>query len=195
MEFYEQDVISLARALLGQYLVTCIGGRRTVGKIVETEAYNGAEDRANHAFGNRRTARTEVMFGEAGRAYVYLCYGVHHLFNVVTGPPGDPSAVLIRAVEPVEGLEWMQERRGAHVVRSRLTNGPGKLCQAMGISLKENGVKLYPPDLQDVWISAGDHVDSDHIIRSKRIGVHYAKEWKDRLWRFYISGHKDVSVK
>ena len=194
MEFYEQDVISLARALLGQYLVTCIGGRRTVGKIVETEAYNGAEDRANHAFGNRRTARTEVMFGEAGRAYVYLCYGVHHLFNVVTGPPGDPSAVLIRAVEPVEGLEWMQERRGAHVVRSRLTNGPGKLCQAMGITLRENGTELFRPGA-NVSIRPEESVKDDQIVCAKRVGVDYAREWKDKLWRFYISGHDDVSVK
>src|SRR5699024_4882308 len=163
-------------------------------KIVETEAYNGAEDRANHAFGNRRTARTEEMFGEAGRAYVYLCYGVHHLFNVVTGPPGDPSAVLIRAVEPVEGLEWMQERRGAHVVRSRLTNGHMKLCQAMGITLRENGTELFRPGA-NVSIRPEESVKDDQIVCAKRVGVDYAREWKDKLWRFYISGHDDVSVK
>lgn len=184
--FIRDDVVQLSKELLGKYLVTEWEGVRTVGKIVETEAYRGPEDKASHAWNNRRTKRTSVMFEEGGLAYVYLCYGVHHLFNVVTGPEGAPHAVLIRALEPVEGTDQMLERRNMQSIMPRLCAGPGSLSRAMGICTEHTGTALYqahsPIQIED-W---GETVSEENIIASPRVGVDYAAECALWKWRFRI---------
>ena len=146
--FYNRkDVVKIARELLGKILVTEFGVR-TSGIIVETEAYAGITDKASHAYGGRRTGRTEVMYSPGGTAYVYLCYGIHHLFNVVTNIEGIPHAVLIRAIEPVEGIETMLERRGKTKLSPSLTAGPGALSQALGISTALTGTSLQDGKMQ-----------------------------------------------
>lgn len=193
LDFYTHaDVVQIARSLLGKVLVTEFDGQRTAGRITETEAYRAPDDRASHAWNNRRTARTEIMFQEGGRAYIYLCYGIHHMFNVVTAPENAAHAVLIRAVEPLEGLEVMMERRGWTASgRQRLpalTTGPGALSQALGLSTKWTGQHLLAPDTP-VWIERreGDLPDED-IASGKRIGVEYARECAEWPWRFWIKG-------
>jgi DNA-3-methyladenine glycosylase len=180
--FYRNDdVVDIARALLGKVLVSNTGGKRTAGIITETEAYAGIGDRASHAFGGRRTARNEVMYGDGGVAYVYLCYGIHHLFNVVTHTRDTPHAVLVRAIHPLEGTDVMAKRRGRG---SRLTtNGPGTLTQALGISTAHNGT-----DLLDGVIHIEDrkiNVPGKLIITGPRIGVEYAKEDALLPYRFH----------
>lgn len=189
--FYDRsDVLAVARELIGKLLITHFNGEYTSGRIVETEAYAGVTDKASHAWNNRRTDRTEVMFGAPGIAYVYLCYGIHHLFNVVTNRPDIPHAVLIRALEPVEGIEIMKQRTGQKKVE-RITSGPGKLSKAMGITTALSGHSLI---LDKLYIA-----DDGFIIRrkdieaSKRIGVDYAG--KDALlpYRFVLRGNSFVS--
>lgn len=189
--FYDRsDVLAVARELIGKLLITHFNGEYTSGRIVETEAYAGVTDKASHAWNNRRTDRTEVMFGVPGIAYVYLCYGIHHLFNVVTNRPDIPHAVLIRALEPVEGIEIMKQRTGQKKVE-RITSGPGKLSKAMGITTALSGHSLI---LDKLYIA-----DDGFIIRrkdieaSKRIGVDYAG--KDALlpYRFVLRGNSFVS--
>ena len=141
-DFMDNDVVELSRQLLGYRLCSDIEGCFTSGVIVETEAYRAPEDKASHAYGNRRTNRTEVIFGKGGMSYVYLCYGIHHLFNVVTGPIGTAHAILIRALEPADGLSIMRIRRGPSKQDNQLTNGPGKLCQALAITRDHNGLDL-----------------------------------------------------
>ncbi len=165
-DFYcNSDVVAVAKALLGKALYTCIDGRLTGGYIIETEGYAGATDRASHAYNNRRTKRTEIMYAAGGIAYVYLCYGIHHLLNVVTAEAGVPHAVLIRALKPTTGLNLMLQRRK----REPLTHGPGALTAALGITLKQNGQPLNSPTL---WIEEGIQVDT--ILATPRIGVDYA---------------------
>jgi DNA-3-methyladenine glycosylase len=192
LEFYTRtDVVQIARDLLGKILITEIDGQRTAGRITETEAYRAPDDRACHAFGNRRTARTEVMFQEGGRAYVYLCYGIHHLFNVVTAPAETAHAVLIRAIEPIEGLEMMIARRGTSMVKSQksivnLTTGPGALSQALGLSTDFTGQDLLAPD-SPVWIAKWyENYSEDEIAAGPRIGVDYAGECAAWPWRFWV---------
>lgn len=190
-EFYVRtDVVQIARDLLGKILVTEFDGLRTAGRITETEAYRAPDDRASHAFGNRRTARTEVMFQEGGKAYIYLCYGIHHLFNVVTAPEGTAHAVLIRAVEPIEGLEVMLRRRGRTTFSKQqttsLTTGPGALSQALGLTTKWTGQSFLAPD-SPVWIEdRGDFILENEIVAGKRIGVDYAGECAKWPWRFWL---------
>ncbi|MBI5915278.1 MAG: DNA-3-methyladenine glycosylase [Bacteroidetes bacterium] len=187
--FYtREDVVKVAKDLLGKYLVTCFDGQLASGKIVETEAYRAPEDRASHAWSNRRTPRTEIMFAEGGRAYVYLCYGVHHLFNVVTGPGGMAHAVLVRAVEPAENVEVMLRRRNLrHSVRN-LTAGPGALTQALGIRSGHSGLSLLDP-AGPVWLEdRGEPVFEKNIIASPRVGVAYAGECAHWPWRFRVEG-------
>lgn len=189
--FYDRpDVVRIARELIGQLLVTCWEGVYTVGRIVETEAYAGATDRASHAWNNRRTPRTEVMFGKPGHAYVYLCYGVHHLFNVVTHREGIPHAVLIRALEPVEGLERMLDRTQAAKADCQITRGPGKLSRAMGISTLHTGYSLQSDQL---FIARGTTVKPAAIQRTVRIGVDYAGEDTTRPYRFILANNPYVS--
>ena len=189
--FYRQpDVIDLARRLLGATLMTRLGGDLTGGRIVETEAYAGPEDRASHAYANRRTARTDVMFRDGGVAYVYLCYGVHHLFNVVTNVAGIPHAILIRALEPTYGLETMRRRRGPRP-DARLASGPGALSSALGMTTALSGESLSG---DRVWIEAPDRTPRrGEICRAPRVGVDYAGPHARRPWRFYLAGNPCVS--
>jgi len=188
--FYRRsDVTRIARALIGKALFTRIEGKITAGMIVETEAYSWIE-RGCHAYDNRKTARNAVMFGEGGHAYVYLCYGMHNLFNVVTNREGKADAVLIRALEPVEGLPIMQHRTGSEHTR-RITSGPGKLTRAMGIDRLHNGLALTSGK---VWVAdVGSSANKRHIVASRRIGIDYAG--KDALlpWRFTLKDSLWVS--
>lgn len=191
--FYRQkDVVELAQAFLGTYLVTEIRpGEKTIGKIVETEAYQGPFDKASHAYDNRRTARTETMYLAGGVAYIYLCYGIHHLFNIVTGPKETPHAVLVRALEPVSGIEWMLKRRHLQTPKYNLTAGPGAMSQAMGITTQLNKMSLTS---NIIWIEErSDVIQKEHIIASPRVGVSYAQEHALLPWRFYLKGNKWVS--
>ncbi|MES2648406.1 MAG: DNA-3-methyladenine glycosylase [Bacteroidota bacterium] len=190
--FYQRsDVVSIARELLGKLVVTNFNGRYTSAIIVETEAYNGTIDKASHAFGGRNTNRTAVMFGEGGRAYVYLCYGIHHLFNVVTNNEGTPHAVLIRGVEPLDGIDIMLERTGKRVADASLTRGPGNVSRALGINTGHTGMLVTAPPLQIA--ENGTVISPENIIVSKRIGVDYAAEDALLPYRFFIKGNKYVS--
>jgi DNA-3-methyladenine glycosylase len=185
--FYEQPTVEVARRLLGKYLIRKHPQGITAGRIVETEAYVGPEDKACHA-ARGRTARTEVMFGPAGHAYVYLIYGFHYMLNIVTEPAGFPAAVLIRAVEPLTGNALMQERRGVEHPRS-LASGPGKLCQAFAIDRTLNG-----EDLCGEILYIEDSAEaSPEIVATPRIGVDYAGRWKHKPWRFLIRKNGFVS--
>ena len=173
LSFYRRkDVAVIARELLGKALFTCIDGKKTGGIITETEAYRGVEDKACHAYKGRRTARTEVMFHNGGVAYVYLCYGVHYLLNVVTHGPDVPHAVLIRALYPLEGEKWMALRRGKAAGDPTLTRGPGALTQALGITGACNG---RPFNSESLWIEDRGLQISD-VSLTPRIGVDYAEE-------------------
>jgi DNA-3-methyladenine glycosylase len=192
--FYtREDVVQIARDLLGKYLVTNFDHQIATGKIVETEAYRGPEDKASHAWMNRRTNRTEVMFGEGGHAYVYLCYGIHHLFNIVTGTPGMPHAVLIRAIEPVDNVDVMLKRRNMKEPGYRLAAGPGTLSQALGIRTVHSGLSLVRSDAL-IWIEDRDEkIQEENILASPRVGVEYAGECALWDWRFRIRGSKWTS--
>ncbi len=186
--FYERsNVVEIAQDLVGKYLFTNLNGVLTVGKIIETEAYNGRNDRASHAYG-RKTKRTEVMYGEGGHAYIYLCYGIHHLFNVVTNKNGLADAVLIRAIEPIHGMDDMMRRRNKTTDRN-LTSGPGILSQALGICREMSGVDLTGDKL---WIMKKGDVDINVEI-DRRVGVDYAKEDAFLPWRFWLKGSMWVS--
>lgn len=188
--FFQSNSIVLAQKLLGKLLIREIEGQRMVTKIVETEAYMGAEDKAAHSYNNRRTPRTEVMFGRAGIAYVYMIYGMYYCLNIVAAKEGVPQAVLIRGVEPIEGLDMVKKNR---VIKSNkvqeLTNGPGKLCQALLIDKTFNGKDLI---LQNELYLL-DNKEEHEIISAKRINIDYAQEYKDKLWRFYIKDNIYVS--
>jgi DNA-3-methyladenine glycosylase len=186
LRFYARDTVELARALLGQLLVSAVGGRRCVTRIVETEAYIGPHDPACHAAQWRRTARNEVLYGEPGRAYVYFTYGMHWCANVVTEREGFPAAVLLRAAEPLEGLATMRRRRGPVQDRA-LTAGPARLTQALGIDRGLNGHRLTEPPL---WIAAGARVPPRLVVVGPRVGIRLAADWE---LRFYIRDNPFVS--
>jgi DNA-3-methyladenine glycosylase len=186
-DFYAQPTEFVARLLLGQYLVHAHRDGITVGKIVETEAYIGPDDKASHA-SRGPTPRAAIMFGPPGFAYIYLIYGMYHCLNVVTEAHDYPGAVLIRAVEPLTGIALMQERRQLSETR-RLTNGPGKVCQAFAIDRHLNGLDLAGDVL---YIEDGGERPPD-IVTTTRVGVDFAGPWKDKPWRFYVRGHPCVS--
>lgn len=190
--FYtRKDVVAIAKELLGKVLVTRFDGVTTSGMIVETEAYAGAADKASHAYGNRRTARTETMYKEGGVAYVYLCYGIHHLFNVVTHVPDIPHAVLIRAIEPIEGIEYMLGRRGKEKLQPSLTAGPGAMSMALGIHTRHTGFSLQGPE---IWIEdRGIKIPKKDIVAATRVGVAYAAEDALNPYRFSVKGNPYVS--
>lgn len=189
-EFYTHpDVVTVARRLLGQLLVVPTRTGRVSGIIVETEAYRGPEDRASHAYGDRRTLRTETMYARGGTAYVYFVYGMYHQFNVVTGVADVPHAVLIRALEPVEGLALMRRRRGGGALHA-LTSGPGKLCIALGIDRRHDRADLLG---DRVWIEARPPVPARAIAAGPRVGIDYAEAWVDRPWRFWLRDNPFVS--
>lgn len=199
--FYTRsDVVQIARELLGKYLVTNINDKITIGKIVETEAYCGATDKACHAHLNKKTKRTKIMFEEGGVAYVYLVYGMYKLFNVVTNEYGKADAVLIRAVEPVSGIETMLERRKMEKIRDKdgnlklkknLTAGPGIMSIAMGIELSDYGKDLTK---NRIWIEdRNETITESQVIASARVNIDYAEEHKDLPWRFRIKNNKWTS--
>lgn len=193
-DFYQREnVLSIAKELLGKLLVTKRAGVTTAGRIVEVEAYNGVIDKASHAFGGRRTNRNEVMYADGGVVYVYLCYGIHHLFNVVTHSKETPHAILIRALEPVKGIDEMLRRTGKKKLDHTLTRGPGNLSKAMGIAVLHSGCSLQSKEL--FLADDGFEYGKNEIAASPRIGVDYAG--KDALlhYRFYIKGNPFVSGK
>ncbi|NLP47211.1 MAG: DNA-3-methyladenine glycosylase [Epulopiscium sp.] len=198
-DFYQRDTLEVARDLLGKYLMRTIDGNQLIGKIVEVEAYKGPIDKGAHSYNYKRTPRTEVMFGPAGHAYIYLIYGMYYCMNVVTEKEGEPCAALIRGIEPIQGQEQMAQFRYekplqqlTKVQQKNLTNGPGKLCQAFQITKKQNGQPLWK---KDCFITDGEYVDFSQIVKSKRINIDYAEEAKDFLWRFSIKENPYVSVK
>lgn len=182
--FYTRpDVVQIARDLIGKYLFTQFEEGITGGIITETEAYEGATDRASHAFGNRRTARTEVMFAEGGVAYVYLCYGIHSLFNIVTNVKDIPHAVLIRGIHPVEGLDIMLKRAGKDKIVRGFGSGPGKVSKLLGIHYSHSGLDLQG---DKIWVEDRGLELAKQIISGVRIGVDYAGEDALLPYRFRI---------
>lgn len=191
--YLRRDVIKIARELLGKIIVTNFDGVLTAARIVETEAYNGAVDKASHAFGNRRTKRTEVMFAEGGIAYVYLCYGIHHLFNVVTNIKDTPHAVLVRAAEPLIGVEAMMERTGKKIQDNTLTRGPGNVSKALGIHTRHTGLSLLSESL---FIADDGFKPKPSLVGvTTRIGVDYAAEDALLPYRFIVKNNPFVSGK
>ncbi len=199
IDFYQRpNVLQIAKELLGKILVTSWNashGHReeTSGRIVEVEAYNGPLDKASHAAGGRRTNRNEIMYADGGVAYVYLCYGIHHLFNVVTNKKETPHAILIRALEPISGINVMLERTGKKQLDHTLTRGPGNVSKALGIFTKHSGESLLSKTL---FIAEDDFVlNKKDLAASPRIGVDYAGEDAKLLYRFFIKGNPFVSGK
>lgn len=190
-EFYTRpNVLAVARDLLGKLLVVpAKKGKRVSGKIVEVEAYRGPQDRAAHSFGGRRTKRTETMYRIGGTAYVFFVYGMYYQFNVVTNAADAPHAVLIRAVEPVEGIELMRKRRQGQPDHN-LTNGPGKLCIALGIDRGLDAADLLG---ENVWLEEGEKISRLRIASGPRIGIDYAEGWVDKPWRFWLRDNAFVS--
>lgn len=189
--YSNQDVLFLAQDLLGKILFTAINGEITAGIIVETEAYFGVLDKASHAYGGRRTDRTETLYSHGGISYVYLCYGIHHLFNIVTSVKDEPHAVLIRAVEPLIGKDIMEFRRNMPADKAAISSGPGSVAKALGIDKSFNKKNM---DGNEIWIE--DHeiqYAPDDIIKAPRIGVAYAQEDTLLPWRFFVKGNKYVS--
>lgn len=191
LSFYlREDVLVIAKELLGKVLVTNWDGEITSGRIVETEAYAGELDNASHA-SKGRTSRTEVMFGSGGRAYVYLCYGIHQMFNIVTSKEGEPHAILIRAIEPLEGKEIMLERTGKKIGDETVTSGPGRVGRALGFHTSQCGLSLQSDEL--FIADDGYKVKEAAIVSSPRIGVDYAGDHAEWHYRFYIRDSKYVS--
>jgi DNA-3-methyladenine glycosylase len=186
--FYSRSTLDVANDLLGKVLIRRLGRRKLAGRIVETEAYVGPHDLACHA-SKGHTPRTAVMFGPPGFAYVYMIYGFYFCLNVVTEPEGCPAAVLIRAVEPLEGVDLMKKLRSHPVRHTNIASGPGKLCMAMSIDKQLNGADLLGTT---IWIE-DRNIDRGAILTSPRVGVDYAGEYKDKPWRFFVDGSTHVS--
>jgi len=192
--FYDRnDVLKIARELLGKILVTRLDGIRSSGRIVETEAYAGVNDRASHAFGGRRTARSEDLYGPPGSVYIYICYGMHHLFNVITNKKEIPHGVLIRALEPLEGVDQMLIRTGKPFADFTLTKGPGNLSRALGISKLQSGTNLFSDEIfiEDDRL----RYKKDQIGITWRIGVESAREDAELPYRFIVKGNPYVSAR
>lgn len=203
IEFFRQDAITVARNLLGKYLVREYDDKKIITKIVETEAYMGIEDKAAHVFGDRRTERTEPLYQDGGHIYVYLIYGMYHCLNISANIQGIPECVLIRAVEPISEIDEISQNRYSKYYkdlssyqRKNICNGPGKLCKALKIDKNLNfesilGNKLYIIDN----VNLDNESNQFEIIESKRVNIDYAEEAKDYLWRYYIKDNKHVSKK
>lgn len=192
LEFYKRtDVLQVARELIGKIIVTRFNGHATSARIVETEAYVGLTDKASHSFGGKRTARNEHMYAPPGTAYVYICYGMHHLFNVVTNDKNIPDAVLIRAVEPLEGITTMLKRTGKKQLDSTLTKGPGNAAKSLGIFKEHSGISLMS---RLIYIAADEEqIHKEMIGTSKRIGVESAGAAAHYPYRYYVKGNRFVS--
>jgi DNA-3-methyladenine glycosylase len=189
-DFYIQDdVASIAKALLGKIIVTKFNQQYTSARIVEAEAYAGIVDKASHAYNGRRTQRTEIMFAEGGTAYVYLCYGIHHMFNIVTNVVDVPDAVLIRGVEPLDGISIMLQRCNKEKADSIIGRGPGNVGKALGIFTLQSGLSL----MGNNFFIADDGVTFPEIMVSKRIGVDYADAHAQWLYRFFAKDHPQVT--
>ena len=191
-EFYARDTLTVAQDLLGKRLVRLDEGTRLAGRITEVEAYIGEDDRASHASPGP-TARNAPMYGPSGYTYVYLIYGVHHCLNVVTEREGFPAAILIRAIEPLEGLPVMQQRRGMQSTSPALTCGPGRICQALGIDRSLNHRDLCTPDAL-LWIEDASPIPETQIARSPRIGVRGDPQAIEARWRYYLRGSAWLSA-
>ena len=190
-EFFTRgDTLRIARELLGKLLVVPTGGTRVSGVIVETEAYLGVIDKAAHSYGGRRTQRNEITYAEGGHVYVFFVYGMYYQLNLVTGPVDDPHVVLIRAVEPVEGVEIMRQRRG-EMKDKNLTSGPGKLCIALAITRDLNGDDLLDSDR--IWVEDYRKMGKSEISSGPRVGIDYAEEFAGLPWRFWVEGNPFVS--
>lgn len=193
-DFYERaDVVAITKELVGKILVTNFDDKLTAGRIVEAEAYNGPFDKAAHSYNNRRTARTEVMFSQGGVAYIYLCYGIHQMFNIVTNVKDVPNAILIRALEPVAGINIMLERTNKSAHTFDLTRGPGNVAKALGLHTSQSGMTLQSEQLYIA--DDGFKYPKDEIIATSRVGVDYAAEDALLPYRFVIKGNKYVSGK
>ena len=192
LSFYQRNnVLEIAKDLLGKLLVTKFDDITTSARIVEVEAYAGVNDKASHAVGGRRTARNEIMYDKGGFAYVYLCYGIHHLFNVVTNEKNIPHAILIRGVEPLKGINKMLERTGKEKLDKTLTRGPGNVSKALGIHTTHSGMSLLS---KEIFIADDGFIYSKkEIASSPRIGVDYAGDHALLPYRFYIKGNPFVS--
>lgn len=189
--YLNQDVIFLAKDLLGKVLFTQIDGETTAGIIVETEAYFGVQDKASHAYGGRRTNRTETLYTQGGVSYVYLCYGIHHLFNIVSSVAGEPHAVLVRAIEPLTGKDIMERRRNMPATRAAISSGPGSAAKALGIDSSFNKKELTG---EEIWIeNHGIQYPASEIVAVQRVGVAYAQEDALLPWRFFVKDNKYVS--
>ena len=192
LAFYQRkDVVEIAKDLLGKIVVTNIGGKITSGRIVETEAYVANVDKASHAYNGKRTLRNEAMYAAAGEVYVYICYGMHNMLNIVTNDLNVPDAILIRALEPIKGIEIMLERTGKKMVDNTLTKGPGNVAKALGISKNISGlivgkkiINIYKDDFSFL---------QDEIGTSKRIGIDGAGTDAELPYRFFVRGNKFVS--
>uniref|UniRef100_UPI004047E4F4 DNA-3-methyladenine glycosylase n=1 Tax=Roseivirga sp. TaxID=1964215 RepID=UPI004047E4F4 len=192
--FYEQsNVVELTKSLLGKSIFTQFEGQLTGGIITEVEAYSGRNDKACHANNGLRTSRTEVMYNAGGCTYIYLCYGIHHMLNIVTNVEGLADAVLIRAFEPTTGIEQMLERRKQTRLHKSLTAGPGNVGKALGLDFKQHNGLLLTAD--QIWIEDAPKVAEESIISTTRIGVDYAEEDALKPWRFYIKDSKWISKK
>lgn len=194
LSFYDRkDVVKIAKELLGKIIVTNLDGKITSGRIVETEAYTGLTDRASHSFGGRRTVRNEHMYSSPGTAYVYICYGMHQMFNIVTNKKEIPDAVLIRAVEPLNGIDIMLKRTNKKILDKTLTRGPGNVGKALGIFKHHSGLFLL--DEKIYLLDDKYKIENENIGVSKRIGVESAGADALLPYRFYIKGNKCVSGK
>lgn len=186
--FIRDDVVYIARELLGKVICTRIDGNVTSGIITETEAYAGVSDKASHAYANKMTARTKTMYGTGGICYVYLCYGIHHLFNFVTGSEGTPHAVLLRGIYPTQGVDIMEKRMNRSIKTRHFSDGPGKLSKALGIKTYHNGLSVYGPA---IWVEDEGFIPKPQdIIVGPRIGVDYAGKDASLPYRFLMNYNK-----
>lgn len=186
--FFNKNTIEVARDLLGKYIVRKTKLGNLIGRIIEVEAYLGSDDKACHSYNFRKTTRTKVMYQKPGTLYVYLIYGVYHCLNVITEPEGIPSAILIRKLYPIKGIELMKERRNVKIGKNykNLMDGPGKLCMAMNITKKQFNGKDSCSENSELFFTVGEPTNIKKIFSGKRIGIEYAEEDKDKLLRFWV---------
>lgn len=192
-EYFLGDALKIGPEILGDFLIRKIGNKIIKTKIVEVEAYVGPEDKGAHTYNNKKTSRTEPMFFEGGHAYVYLIYGMYNCINIVCQKEGKPEALLIRGLEPLNEFDFLFENRNKVKKIYNLTNGPGKLCSALKIDREFSGYDLISG--KDLYLEKNENKENIEVVHSKRIGIDYAEEYKDKLWRFYLKDNKFISKK